>query len=70
LVLSPEELEAARVVCTARQRQLLGYYARGYGAQQVALALNLDKSTVRGGIAAGLKNIAHELERRNLEGAG
>lgn len=65
VVLSPTELELARRVCTDRQYHLLRLAQQGHGARAIALALNLDRSTVRSTLTAARRNIARALE---LEG--
>lgn len=62
--LSATEWSLAQEVCTARQAQVLNYARRGWGARSIAATLDLDPSTVRHHLEAGMKKIKRELERR------
>lgn len=62
--LSGTEWQVAQQVCTARQVQVLNYARRGWGARSIGAALDLDTSTVRQHLDAGMRKLKRELEKR------
>jgi DNA-binding CsgD family transcriptional regulator len=56
--LSDEEFELARAVCTRQQVRALNLWRRGYGARAIGAIMDLDRSTARQHVRAGLRRLA------------
>lgn len=62
-MMSPEEWDVARRVCTEKQLRALDLWRRGWGARRVAHHLGIDVSSARARIAAGRRRIYDECVR-------
>lgn len=57
--ISDEDYELARVVCTAQQFRSMALWRRGFGWKAIAMTMDIDRSTARQHVKAGVKRLAN-----------
>jgi DNA-binding CsgD family transcriptional regulator len=63
VLLSREEWELAKKVCTPKQLEALDLWRRGVGKRRMGDLLDIDPSTARDRVRAGLRRLGRALEQ-------
>lgn len=67
--MSQADWEIAKIICTQQQLRALNFYRRGYGKRLIGVNMNIDPSTARQHVRAGLRRIEAYYAARDAEAA-